>query len=64
MRVVALDVHRDFRQVAIHEQGELRAAVRIKTTVAELELFARSPGHDDRVALEASGPANAVARIL
>lgn len=64
MRFIALDVHRDFCQVAINEQGELRSAGRIKTTVAELERFARSLDHDDQVALEASGPANAVARIL
>ena len=64
MRFIALDVHRDFCQVAIKDQGELRSAGRVKTTVAELELFARSLGHDDQVALEASGPANAVARIL
>ena len=42
MRFIALDVHRDFCQVAIKDQGELRSAGRVKTTVAELELFARS----------------------
>ena len=38
MRSIALDVHRDFCEVAIKEDGELRSAGRIKTTVAELEL--------------------------
>jgi transposase len=64
MRSIALDVHRDFCEVAIKQGAELRSAGRIKTTVAELELFAQSLAKDDRVALEATGPANAIARIL
>jgi transposase len=63
MRSIALDVHRDFCEVAIEEDGELRSAGRIKTTVAALELFAQSLAEDDQVALEATGPANAIARI-
>lgn len=64
MRSIALDVHRDFCEVAIKENGELRSGGRIRTTVAELELFAQSLASDDQVALEATGPANAIARIL
>jgi transposase len=64
MRSIALDVHRDFCVVAIKEEGELRSGGRIRTTVAELELFAQSLAGDDQVALEATGPANAIARIL
>jgi hypothetical protein len=43
--------------VAIKDGGEVRSAGRIKTSVTELELFAQSLASDDRVALEASGPA-------
>jgi transposase len=64
MRSIALDVHRDFCEVAIKEGGELRSAGRVKTSVAALELFAQSLAKDDQVALEATGPANAIARIL
>jgi transposase len=64
MRSIALDVHRDFCEVAVRQGGELRSAGRIKTTVAELELFAQSLAEDDQVALEATGPANAIARVL
>jgi transposase len=64
MRSIALDVHRDFCEVAIKDGGGLRSAGRIKTSVAELELFARSLAPDDQVALEATGPANAITRIL
>src|SRR5205823_3898711 len=42
----------------------LRLAGRVKTSVEELELFAASLGADDQVALEATGPALQIARIL
>lgn len=65
MRSIALDVHRDFCEVAIKEGGgEVRSAGRVRTSLEELELFARGLGPDDQVALEATGPANAIARII
>ena len=64
MRSVALDVHLDFCEVAIVEAGELRSAGRIATTPEQLELFAGSLGPDDRVALEVTGNAWEIARIL
>ena len=63
MRVIGLDVHRDFCEVAIAEAGEVRSAPRLKTIPEELELFARSLGREDRVALEVCGNAWEVARI-
>jgi transposase len=53
MRSIALDVHRDFCEVAIKEGEGIRAAGRIKTDRVALELFAQSLGADDEVALEA-----------
>jgi hypothetical protein len=44
MRSIALDVHRDFCEVAIKDGGEVRSAGRLKTTAEELERFARTPG--------------------
>src|SRR6058998_1258246 len=64
MRSIALDVHRDFCEVAIKEGTKLRSGGRVKTNVAALELFAQSLAPDDQVALEASGPALAIARII
>ena len=64
MRSIALDVHRDFCEVAIKDQSGLRLAGRIKTSLAELERFAHSLAPDDQVTLEASGPARAIARVL
>jgi transposase len=59
-----LDVHRDFCEVAIVEAGEVRSAGRIETTPATLELFAQSLCSADRVALEVTGNAWEIARIL
>src|SRR4051794_13182840 len=64
MRFVGLDVHRDFCEVAIAEGGEVRPAGRVQTEPAALELFAQSLGGDDEVALEATGNALGIARIL
>jgi transposase len=64
MRSIGLDIHRDFCEVAIAEAGEIRSAGRIGMTTEELELFAQSLGRDDQVALEVSGNAWEVARII
>jgi transposase len=64
MRFIALDVHRDFCEVAIAERGRVRRAGRVETTPAALLLFAQSLGRDDQVALEATGNALAIARII
>ena len=61
---IGLDVHRDFCQVAIADGGRARSAGRIATTPEILELFARSLAPTDRVVLEATGNALAIARIL
>jgi len=59
-----LDVHRDFCEVAIVEAGEVRSAGRIDTTPTALELFAGSLCATDRVALEVTGNAWEIARII
>jgi transposase len=64
MRSIALDIHRDFCEVAIKDGGEVRPAGRIKTSAEELERFAQSLASDDRVALEATGAALQVKRLL
>jgi len=64
MRAIGLDVHRDFCEVAIAEDGEVRSAGRIEASPETLELFAGSLGPDDRVALEVTSGAWEVARII
>jgi transposase len=64
VRDIGLDVHRDFCEVAIVEASETRSAGRIEATPEALELFAQSLGRDDRVALEVTGNAWEIARII
>jgi transposase len=64
VRAIGLDVHRDFCEVAIAEEGKVRSAGRIATRPEMLELFAQSLTKDDRVALEVTGNAWEIARII
>jgi hypothetical protein len=48
MRAIGLDVHLDFCEVAISEDGAVRSAGRIEATPEQIELFARSLGAGDR----------------
>jgi transposase len=64
VRCIGLDVHREFCEVAISEEGRVRSAGRIRTRRQELELFAQSLGSDDEVALETTGGAARIAEIL
>jgi transposase len=64
VRDVGLDVHRDFCEIAIVEGGEVRSAGRIATSPEALELFAGSLCATDRVALEVTGNAWEIARII
>jgi transposase len=64
MRAIGLDVHLEFCEVAISEQGKVRSAGRIATKPDEVELFAQSLGSEDRVALEVTGNAWEIKRIL
>jgi transposase len=64
LRVIGLEVHRDFSEVAISDGGRARSAGRIDTSPQALELFASSLAPTDRVVLETTGNARAIARIL
>src|SRR3954471_1900389 len=64
VRAIGLDVHRDFCEVAIAEEGKVRSAGRIATQPDVLEIFAQSLTSDDRVALEVTGNAWEIARII
>jgi transposase len=64
VRAIGLDVHLEFCEVAIAEQGEIRSAGRIETKPEAIELFAQSLGADDRVALEVTGNAWEIKRII
>jgi transposase len=64
VRAIGLDVHLEFCEVAIAEEGEVRSTGRIETKPEQIELFARSLGADDEVALEVTGNAWEIARLV
>jgi hypothetical protein len=63
-RAIGLDVHRDFCEVAICEDGEVRSAGRVPATPEGVRSLAESLLASDRVALEVTGSCWEVARIL
>jgi transposase len=62
MRTVALDVHKRFAEVAVHEDGAVRRLGRIETT--RLREFAASLGPTDHVVLESTAMTWAIAELL
>ena len=64
MRFIGLDVHRDFCDVAIYENGTVRSAGRVASSPEQLGMFAQSLCCHDHVALETTGNALSIARIL
>lgn len=59
-----MDVHRDFCEVAICEDGRVRSAGRVASTEEQLRLFAASLALDDVVALEATSGAGLIAELI
>lgn len=63
-RCIGLDVHRDFAQVAIWQDGVVEQAGRFATTPEQVRAFADSLTPTDEVALEATGNTWAIATVL
>ena len=63
-RAIGLDVHREFCEVAICEDGGVRSAGRVPSTPEGISTLAESLVSSDRVALEVTGSCWEVARIL
>lgn len=63
-RCFGLDVHREFAQVAIWQDGLVRDAGQIAMTPEALRMFADSLAPTDEVALEATGNTHAIVRLL
>src|SRR5919199_3923926 len=63
-RAVGLDLHRDFCEVAICEDGVVRSAGRVKMTPEALEVLGAGLEPTDRVAMEVSGGSWEVAQVL
>jgi transposase len=62
MRTVALDVHKRFAEVAVHEEGEVRRLGRVETK--DLRRFAESLGPEDQVVMESTSVSWAIAELL
>jgi transposase len=63
-RRIGLDVHRDFAQVAVWENGRVSDAGRIATSPEALRAFAATLGPGDEVALETTLNTSAIAALL
>jgi transposase len=63
-RSIGLDVHRDFCEVAICQAGKVAHWPRVSARPGPLEEFAETLRPEDSVALEATGNALAIARII
>jgi transposase len=63
-RYIGMDVHREFAQLAIVEDGLVRDEGRIGVTPEALREWAATLGGDDQVALEATGNSDAIACLL
>ncbi len=63
-RCIGLDVHREFAQVAVWEDGLVRQAGQIALTDEGLRIFADSLGPEDEVAIEATCNTHAIVRLI
>jgi transposase len=64
MRIIALDVHRSFAQMAVLEKGVIRDAGKVDLERSRLLHFAKSLKPDDEIVLEATGNTSAIVRLL
>jgi transposase len=64
MRVIGLDIHRSFAEVAILEKGEIRHAGRVILEHDSVLRFGRTLRASDEIVLEATGNTTTVARLL
>jgi len=64
MRYIGMDVHREFAQLAVLEDGRLRDEGKIGVTPEALRAWAERLHSDDQVALEATGNSDAIANLL
>jgi transposase len=64
VRYIGMDVHREFAQLAVLEDGLVRDEGRIGVTPEALRQWAASLRSDDQVALEATGTSDAIANLL
>ena len=63
-RCIGLDVHREFAQIAVWEDGTVRQAGQIALSAEALRVFCDSLGPQDEVAIEATCNTHAIVRLI
>jgi transposase len=63
-RCIGLDVHREFAQIAVWEDGRVRQARQIALTAEALRVFADSLGAEDEVAIAATCNTHAIVGLI
>lgn len=64
MKIIGMDIHRSFAQVAILENGTITKQLRVELVHEPLVAFAKTLNLDDELVLEVTGNSAAVERIL
>jgi transposase len=64
MRVIGMDIHRSFAQVAVLENGEITRQLRVDLLHTAVTEFAQTLSREDDVVLEATGNSAAVERLI
>ena len=64
MRIIALDVHRTFAQLAVLQDGKIRSAGKIDLEHSRLLQFAKRLKPDDEIIIEATGNTSVIVCLL
>jgi transposase len=64
MRIIGMDIHRSFAQVAVLEDGRITNERRVDLVYHRLVAFARTLSLEDEVVIEATGNSAAVERLI
>lgn len=64
MKIIGMDIHRSFAQVAILEGGQVTKQLRVELTHVPLGAFAKTLSLDDEVVIEVTGNSVAVERLM
>ena len=64
MKIVGMDIHRSFAQVAILQDGKITKQVRVELTHEPLVAFAKTLSLEDEVVIEVTGNSAAVERLM
>lgn len=64
MRVIGMDIHRSFAQVAILQDGQIIQELRVELLHERLLQFAKTLGREDEIVIEVTGNSAAVERLM